>query len=330
MTVRIGVLGAANIVEMALLEPAAQVAGVEVAAVAARNPARAAEYAAAHGIPRVVADYDALVRDADLDAVYIPTPASLHGEWVLRAVAAGKHVLCEKPFTANAQEAAEVAAAVQGRGVVVMEAFHSAYHPLWTDLTTLLAAHPIGTVETAYASLCNPNHEPGDIRWQLDLAGGVLMDMGVYPLRLLTHLFGAPTVLAARAEQTGGVDGAMTATLQLAGGVVGTVETDMTEDAVLGAELRIVGTAGTIHVAMPYHPQFGATITVTDADGAGTTTPVDPTPTYRYQLEAFRDAVVSGGPVLTGTPEAVAAMRDVDAIYAAAGMSPRTPSAVRD
>ncbi|WP_448059744.1 Gfo/Idh/MocA family protein [Cellulomonas hominis] len=328
MTVRIGVLSAARIVESALLEPAAVVDGVEVVAVAARDPRRAAEYAAQHGIGRVVDSYAALVEDDGIDAVYIAAPASLHGTWVRRAVAAGKHVLCEKPFTANAQEAAEVAAAVAGSPLVVMEAFHSAFHPLWGEVAALLASGRVGAVRTAAASLDNPNPDRTDIRWQVGLGGGVLMDMGVYPLRLLTTLFGEPRVLAARAAVVDGVDGSMTATLEFAGPVTGTVESSMSADAVLGAELHVVGSAGEVRVHMPYHAQFGATVTVTDLDGTTTVTQADPTPTYQYQLEAFRDAVVSGGPVVCGPAEALAMMRTVDEIYAAAGMAARTAAGV--
>ncbi|WP_051480562.1 Gfo/Idh/MocA family protein [Cellulomonas sp. KRMCY2] len=328
MPVRIGVMSAARIVEMALLEPAAVVEGIEVVAVAARDPQRAAEYAAQHGIGRVVASYAELVEDDGVDAVYIATPASLHGPWVRRAVAAGKHVLCEKPFTANAEEAADIAAAVAGSPVVVMEAFHSAHHPLWGEVAHVLASGRIGTVQTASASLRNPNPDRTDIRWQAGLGGGVLMDMGVYPLRLLTYLFGDPTVLTASAGQVDGVDGSMTATLEFAGPVTGMLETSMFEDAVLGAELCVFGSSGEVRVHMPYHPQFGATVTVTDTDGT-TTTSADPTSTYRYQLEAFRGAVLTSGPVVSGPAEAVAMMRTVDEIYAAAGMAARMPSEVR-
>src|SRR3712207_2362263 len=113
--VRIGVLGAARIVRMALLGPSRRVAGVEVVALAARDPARAAAYAERNGIPRVHRTYDDVLADPAVDAVYVPLPAALHGRWTLAAVAAGKHVLCEKPFTANAAQAEEVLEAKIGR-----------------------------------------------------------------------------------------------------------------------------------------------------------------------------------------------------------------------
>src|SRR5205823_14173805 len=127
---RFGVLGAARIAPLAIVKPARQVDGVVVSAIAARDPERAKEFASKHGIPKVHTSYDALVDDPDIDAVYIPLPNGLHAQWTLRAIAAGKHVLCEKPFTANAAEAEQVADAAEASDVVVMEAFHYRYHPL--------------------------------------------------------------------------------------------------------------------------------------------------------------------------------------------------------
>src|SRR2546430_12233600 len=127
---RIGVLGAARIAPNALIKPAREVPEVAVTAVAAREPVRAKAFAARHDIPVVHDGYDALVADPDVDAVYIPPPNGLHARWCLAALAAGKHVLCEKPLTANADEARRVADVADGSGLVVMEAFHYRYHPL--------------------------------------------------------------------------------------------------------------------------------------------------------------------------------------------------------
>ncbi len=131
--VQIGILGAARIAPLALIKPAKhndEVVVVVVAAVAARDASRARAFAAAHRIARVHDNYDALIADPDLDAVYNPLPISLHGRWTRAALAAGKHVLCEKPFTANAAEAREIAELAAQSNRVVMEALHYPYHPL--------------------------------------------------------------------------------------------------------------------------------------------------------------------------------------------------------
>ena len=128
---RIGILGAAKIAPAALIKPAQRTGRATVAVVAARDPDKAQKFADKHKIPRIAPTYDALLDDPDIDAVYIPLPNGLHGRWTIAALDAGKHVLCEKPFTANADEARLVAEAdAAHHGLVVMEAFHYQYHPL--------------------------------------------------------------------------------------------------------------------------------------------------------------------------------------------------------
>ena len=147
---RIGTLGAARITPAALCKPAARLPGAEVVAVAARDEGRAQKFAAKHGIATVHGSYEALLADRNVEAVYNPLPNGLHGKWTLAALAAGKHVLCEKPFTANAEEAEQVAAAASASGLVVMEAFHYRYHPLVTRLLEIVRDElgPIRRVET--------------------------------------------------------------------------------------------------------------------------------------------------------------------------------------
>jgi predicted dehydrogenase len=189
VTLRIGVLGAARIAPSALIAPALRTGGVVVAAVAARDPARARAFAAKRGIERVLDSYEALVRDSELDAIYNPLPNGLHARWTEQALAAGKHVLCEKPFAANATEARRVLAsqrkaeAEAGRALVVMEAFHYRYHPLMARVLELGAE--LGPLVWVEANMCFPLPRFGDIRYQFDLAGGALMDAGCYALHFL-------------------------------------------------------------------------------------------------------------------------------------------------
>src|SRR5579864_8394405 len=144
--IRIGCLGAARIAPAALINPARSVQGVTVSAVAARDRSRAEQFAKEHGIPQVYGSYQELVEAEDVDAVYIPLPNSLHGEWTLAALAAGKHVLCEKPFTANAPEAKRVADAAAGTEVVVMEAFHWRYHPMASRMLEIVRGGDLGEI----------------------------------------------------------------------------------------------------------------------------------------------------------------------------------------
>lgn len=325
-TVRLGVLGAARILHDAVVVPAVSVPEVEVAAIAARDRDRAAAIAEREGIARVLDDYDALLADPDVDAVYVPTPAALHGAWMRRAIEAGKHVLCEKPFTANAAEAEEIAALAAGSGLVVMEAFHSQHHPVWAQVAALLADGAIGQVREAEAEFCVDIADRGDIRWQEAMGGGALMDLGVYPLRLLTVLLGTPEVRSATAHEVDGVDADITVLLDLPNRVTGTLRASMVEpDARIRA--RLVGTGGTLTVEQPYAPQNGGRVVV-EREGGRVEEPVDPTGSYVYMLRAFADAVLRGADPVSGTTQAVEAMRVVDAAYRAAGMAPRRPAPV--
>ncbi|MFJ5309239.1 Gfo/Idh/MocA family protein [Streptomyces sp. NPDC088350] len=326
MNLSVGVLGAARIVPSALLEPAADLDGIEVTAVAARDPERAVAFAREHGIPRALRSYDEIVDDPAVDAVYVPTPAALHGHWTRRAIEAGKHVLCEKPFTANAEEAAEIAELAGSSGLVVMEAFHSRYHPMWTRMTELVDSGVLGQLHTARAEFTVPHADTSDIRWQPDLGGGALMDLGCYPVRLLRHLFGEPEVTGAQIRAVDGVDAATTAQLAFAGGLSGEVVAIMEGVDGHAAELHVSGSAGTLHVRMPYHPYLYGELTLTTESGV-VVEQGDPRTTYSFQLEAFRDAVTEGAANLTDAGEATATMRVIDAIYRAGGLRPRTPVA---
>ena len=198
---RIGTLGSSRISEPALIEPAASVPEVTVAAVAARDEYRADAFALRHGIPAAYGSYEDLLADPDIDAIYNPLPNSLHGPWTLRAIAAGKHVLCEKPFASNADEAAQVADAAAASGLVVMEAMHYRYHPLTRRLSELVAE--LGPVQHLQCWTSFAIKDPGDIRYDFDLGGGALMDGGCYAidcLRLLGEGQGPPAVTGALAN----------------------------------------------------------------------------------------------------------------------------------
>jgi predicted dehydrogenase len=161
---RIGVLGAARITERALVGPA-RTTGHRLVAVAARDRARAGAFAAQHGVERVLDSYAALVNDPEVEAVYNPLANSLHGPWNLAAIAAGKHVLTEKPFASNAEEAAEVRDAAAAAGVVIMEGFHYLFHPVTRRLHELLASGELGEPRHVETELSIPAPPEGDPRW---------------------------------------------------------------------------------------------------------------------------------------------------------------------
>jgi len=325
---RIGVLGAARILRGALVRPAARVAGVRVAAIAARDPDRARDAARRHGIPEVHGTYDSLLADPTLDAVYLPLPSALHGEWMLKALAAGKHVLCEKPFAANAEEAERVADAASDTGLVVMEGFHYRYHPLMHRLVEIVRSGDIGELVSVSSSLCIPLPPSGDFRWRAELGGGSTMDVGCYPIHLVRTLAGqepAVTDAIARASHNG-VDRYLRADLRFPSGATGRVTSSMWSLHAVDSSATVRGTRGSIRMLGPFHPHAAHLVVVRDAGGRRVER-FTRRPTFDFQLGAFRDAVRDDAAVLTGPADSVATMRVIDGCYRAAGLPPRLPHA---
>jgi len=326
--VRFGILGAARIAPAALIRPAAANPEATVEVVAARDPGRARAYAARHGIPRVAEDYDAVVSDPDIDAVYVPLPNSEHGRWTLAALAAGKHVLCEKPFTANAEEAGRVAEAAReaarSAGLVTAEAFHYRHHPLAQRMQAVVRSGELGRIRDIEAWLCAPIPNRRDIRYQHALAGGAMMDMGCYVVNMARMLGGEePEVRSASARRhSADVDRAMTATLAFPGGHRAAVHCSMWSSSVLHLAARVRGEDGEMRVFNPIAPHFVSWLTVRAGGRRRRERPVR-RPTYAFQLDAFCDAVLRGTGIETTPEDALANMRVVDAVYRAAGMEPR-------
>jgi predicted dehydrogenase len=324
---RIGILGAASIAPLALIAPARASAGAEVVAVAARDEEKARRFAARHDIPRVHRSYEALLADPQVEAIYNPLPNSHHGLWTLRALEAGKHVLCEKPFTANAAEAQRVADAARKSGLVVMEAFHWRYHPLAARLIEIVASGELGELRHVEARLCAPLLKPGDIRYRADLAGGATMDMGCYTVSIVRALAGAePRVVSARAKLSSpGVDRAMEAELAFPSGATGRIVCSMFSWRLLGVSARVEGARGELRVLNPVMPQLFHRLTVKSERGTRHERVKDGT-SYGHQLAAFVRAVREDAPFPTSADDAVKNMAVIDAIYRAAGLEPREPA----
>ncbi len=298
-----------------------------VAAVAARDGARAREFAAKNGIARVHDSYQALIADPDLDAIYNPLPNGLHGKWTRAAIEAGKHVLCEKPFTANAAEAREIAELAAQSDRIVMEAFHYRYHPLALRTEQLIASGALGKLKRVETALCFPLPKFSDIRYNYPLAGGALMDAGCYAVHMARTFGGStPEVVSAQAKlRDPQIDRAMTAELQFPEGHTGRIRCSMWSARLLEISARVIGERGELRVFNPVTPQFVHRLTVRSADGKRVER-FSRRPSYAYQLDAFAGAVLRGEPVKTTPEDAIENMTVIDAIYRAAGLPLREPS----
>ncbi len=325
---RLGVLGAARISRIAIIDPA-HATGARLVGVAARDRARAEAFAAEHGFERVLDDYRAVLDDPEIEAVYNPLANALHGPWNLAAVAAGKHVLTEKPFASNAVEASAVRDAAAAAGVHVVEAFHYRYHPLMQRMLDIAGSGEIGELVLVEARMLMPPPAAGDPRWQADLAGGGLMDVGCYAVHAIRDLApfagGEPMIRTARAGEIPeypGVDAWLSASLEFPNGLPAIFESSMTHG-VWDFSLRLVGSRGEAYAPAYLQPHQDDRIIVT----IGTeqrTEHLGARTTYTYQLEAFTRLVRDGVPMTTDSDDAVVTMQLIDDLYAAAGMSPRT------
>jgi predicted dehydrogenase len=325
--VRIGILGAARIAPLALINPAKETREVVVAAVAARDVSRGQAFAAKHNIARVHDDYDKLIADPELDAVYNPLPNGLHGRWTRAALAAGKHVLCEKPFTANAVEAREIADLAAQSDRVVMEAFHYRYHPLALRVEEIVASGEIGKLQHVDVTFCFPLPKFSDIRYNYSLAGGATMDAGCYAVHMVrTFGRGNPEVVAAQAKlRDPQIDRAMTAELRFADGHTGRIRCSMWSSRLLQISAHVVGNRGELRVLNPVLPHAFHRLTV-KASGGKRVERFGRRASYAYQLDAFAGAVLRGEPVKTTPEDAVENMTVIDAIYRGAGLPLREPS----
>ncbi|MEZ4737434.1 MAG: Gfo/Idh/MocA family oxidoreductase [Caldilineaceae bacterium] len=275
-------------------------------------------------MPQVYDSYAALLADPTIDAIYNPLPNNLHAEWSIRALAAGKHVLCEKPLAANAAEAEAMAQTAEQTGLVLMEAFHTIYHPLAARMKAIIDSGELGKLRHVDVQFCTLLWRWWDIRLRYDLAGGATMDLGCYAIRLLRFLTGAePEVIRAQVRCAAPqVDRWMTANLRFPGELTGSFTCAFWSHKLIRITARIVGEAGEMRVLNPILPQLYHRLRVHTAAGMRTEHhPGDST--YTYQLRAFVEAVQGKSTLPTDGRDGVANMRVIDAVYAKAGLQPR-------
>lgn len=314
---RWGVLSTAHINDK-VLAGAALSDQVEVLGVASRDQARAGAYAAEKGIPRSYGSYEALLADPEIEAVYIPLPNSLHHPWTLTALRAGKHVLCEKPYTRRPAEVTEAFDLAAGLGLQLSEAFMWRYHPQAVTAKQLVESGELGELQLVVASFSWPAPMTGDIRLDPALDGGSLMDVGCYCVSASRLFAGEPeAVNAHQVVGPHGVDARLVATLQFPGGVL--AHLDSAFHVPDRSHLEIVGTKGTLRVSDPWHGvRSGLTLTPTGRDPQPREVPVEKANSYRLELEAM-GAAVRGEPTrLLGRDDALGQARTIEALYASA------------
>ncbi len=312
---RLGLLSTANINRQILV--GARGAGqVDVVAVGSRDGAKAQTYAGEHGIAKAHGSYEALLEDTDVDAVYISLPNGMHHEWTMRALAAGKHVLCEKPYTRHPAEAVEAFDAAEAAGLVLMEAFMYRHHPQTATIERLVRDGAVGRVLAVKAVFSFPLADLTNVRALPELDGGALMDVGCYCVSGSRLVAGDPvSVLAEQVVGETGVDMALYGTLRFPDDAVAQIEAS-----VLAPErqsLEVVGDGGVLRAFAPWRVDWGGDL-VLERDGVSDVVAVDEADSYTLQLENFADAIEGREPALLGRADAVAQARVIDALYRSA------------
>jgi xylose dehydrogenase (NAD/NADP) len=287
-----GVLGAAGIASGAVLPAIAASKNGRVAAIASRDPQRARQLAEAYPGAKAPESYDALLADPHVDAVYIPLVNSVHKEWTLRALAAGKHVLCEKPLAMNAKEAEAMASAAESAGKHLMEAAMYRFHPRTRAFIKALR-NPV-YVQSSFGFTLKGT---SNYRFQAPLGGGALLDVGFYVVSVTRWILGEPSHVLARSRLVGGTDMTTSALLQFPGGQTAAVwaSFESPED----QELTVVGRERVHRLERPFNWPG-------EADQ------------YQLMVESFAESVLDDRPVAIPPSESIANMKVLDRIREAA------------
>lgn len=324
--IRWGILSTANIGRKVVAPALQSSRNGRVVAVASRDGSRAREYAAALDIPTSHGSYEALLADPQVDAVYVPLPNSLHRHWTEQALAAGKHVLCEKPLAADAQECIAMHEAAERADRLLMEAFMYRFHPRIERTIASVRSGALGQLRLVRSSFTFAVADPSNIRLQPELAGGALMDVGSYCVNVSRTLFGREPIAAqANARWTSsGVDGDLVGVLRFEGG--GTAQFHCALDLPRQEFVEVVGEAGRLRLESAFLPGTGPTsIETTGRDGVVHTEHVPGADEYRLMAEHFADCVLRREQPRYGALEAAANMAAIEALLrsAKAGGAPQ-------
>ncbi len=316
-----GILGTARIAEQQLIPALHAATNAHLLGVASRHESQAHAYARRNGIERVYGSYEQLLADPDIDAVYLPLPNGLHAQWTLQSAQAGKHVLCEKPAALSAAQTREMVQACATHDVVFMEAFMYPFHPQWDRVHELLNSGELGELNIVHANFSFPLANPTDIRWDSQMGGGSLYDVGCYCIHVARSLaHNAPAVEVqgiAQFTEDGVVDKAFTGALKFANGLLAHFDCSFT--AADRQFVEIVGSRGSIQVLYPFRPDKGTPTLIVRGPSGERQETFPATDMYKLQVEHFSDCVqFQRTPHNTGE-DSIRNMELIDALYTAAG-----------
>jgi D-xylose 1-dehydrogenase (NADP+, D-xylono-1,5-lactone-forming) len=309
-----GILSTAHINRL-VLAGARESDRVDVIGVASRDGKRAEEYAREHGIERGYGSYEDLLADPDIEAVYISLPNSLHVEWSIKALEAGKHVLCEKPLSRRAQEVEQAFDVAERTGRFLMEAFMYRHNPQTAKLKELVDGGAVGRLQLVRAAFSFPLRDSANVRLSADLDGGSLMDVGCYCVSGSRLLAGEPEqVYGEQVTGETGVDVLFAGTMRFPGGIVAQFDAGLYLP--MRDELEAIGDEGSIFLDDPWHCR--EPVILLRRDGGEERVALTPADSYRLELENLSDAIRGEAEPLLGREDAVGQARTIEALYRSA------------
>ena len=323
--IRWGILGCAGIAEKAFIPAVLKSRNGVLAAIASRDEARAADWARRFGFLRAHRTYQDLVDDPAVDAVYIPLPNDLHAEWSIRALRAGKHVLCEKPMAMNAPEARAMIETAETSGVLLMEGFMYKFHPQIGKTLDLIRAGAIGDPRTVHSAFTfHFKREDSNYRWFPAQGGGALYDVGCYTISIARLVLGAEpgsVFAAARIDPATGVDMTTDALLEFPGGRFAQCESSF--ETQFQSRLLVVGTEGTLRLERAFSAKdFDVAVEVVRGD-AVESMPVPKADMFTLMVDDFGDAALGEAPLRYPAIDAWHNMRAIDACFESIGTGAR-------
>jgi len=319
--VRWGVFGAARIALDKVIPSMQEGELSRVVAIASSSADKARAAAGSLGIDRAYDSYEALIDDPDVEAIYNPLPNHLHVPWSIRAVRAGKHVLCEKPIALSARKAVELRDAARQAGVLVGEAFMVRCHPQWIETKRLIDSGRIGTLQLVHGHFSYTRRDASDVRSRLEYGGGALMDIGCYPITIARWMFGREPLAAVAAVDRDleyHVDRITSGLLRFDAGVA---TFDCGGAMVAHQRMELFGDRGRIQLDLPFTPRATERCRIVIDDGIrndGEVVEVDAANQYTLQGDRFSAAIRGRGEVPSSIDNAIANMAVIDALFRSA------------
>jgi predicted dehydrogenase len=289
---------------------------VDLRAIASRSREKAAATAQVLGIPKSYGSYEELLSDREIEAVYIPLPNHMHAEWARKAADAGKHVLCEKPFAADAREAEQVVDHAKNKGVLVMEAFMYRFHPQWKRAHEIVASGEIGALHAVHSHYTYMLQDPSNIRNMLGAGGGGIPDIGCYLVSCARFLMGKePSRVLSLVHRDATLKTDILASAILDFGTARSVFTVGTQT-YSSQRVYAIGSGGELTIPLPFNAYPDTPMQITVGTGVGTRTVFSPaTDQYVEMFEAFSRAVRDGRPVPTPPQDAINNMKVLDSLF---------------